>query len=328
MQRRRRRMTMFELVGFDGDDTLWRSQDFFDEAQAAFEAILAPYLDLADARLASLDDASAELAAARRASGRVQALRAALGTGLQLGSLVALLAVGSLGSDVAIAATVVTVVATATAVATTAAAFDPAEAAHGRRAMAPPSIVVAMLPLGVVVDRLRGLVGPGQLGRVALSARLAEMADWQMPAVCVMPGDDRAASAGEHAPQLIDVEMLVVVAVRNLADGRGEGALAAAQNMLQANPDITGIFGFGDDAALAAAVAVKAAGLQDQVKVIGFDGMEEARKAVDSDPVMVGVIQQFPAEMGKTAVDTAVKVIAGEDVPAEQPIVPGVYLKK
>ena len=35
--------------------------------------------------------------------------------------------------------------------ATTAAAFDPAEAAHGRRAMAPPSIVVAMLPLGVVM---------------------------------------------------------------------------------------------------------------------------------------------------------------------------------
>lgn len=105
-------------------------------------------------------------------------------------------------------------------------------------------------------------------------------------------------------------------------------ALAAAQNMLQANPDITGIFGFGDDAALAAAVAVKAAGLESQVKVIGFDGMEEARKAVDNNPVMIGVIQQFPDQMGKAAVDTAVKVIAGEDVPAEQPIVPGVYIKK
>lgn len=104
-------------------------------------------------------------------------------------------------------------------------------------------------------------------------------------------------------------------------------ALAAAQNMLQANPDITGIFGFGDDAALAAAAAVKSAGLQDQVKVIGFDGMEEARNAVDSDPVMVGVVQQFPDEMGKTAVDTAVEVIAGNEVPAEQPIVPGVYTK-
>lgn len=105
-------------------------------------------------------------------------------------------------------------------------------------------------------------------------------------------------------------------------------ALAAAQNMLQANPEITGIFGFGDDAALAAAVAVKSAGLEDQVKVIGFDGMEEARHAVDTNPVMVGVIQQFPAEMGKTAVDTAVEVIAGKEVPAEQPIVPGVYTKK
>ncbi|MFV0334493.1 MAG: substrate-binding domain-containing protein [Tropicimonas sp.] len=102
-------------------------------------------------------------------------------------------------------------------------------------------------------------------------------------------------------------------------------ALAVAQNMLQANPDITGIFGFGDDAALAAVVAVKAAGLESQVKVIGFDGMEEARNAVDTNPVMIGVIQQFPDQMGKTAVDTAIKVIAGEEVPAEQPIVPGVY---
>ncbi|WP_449044010.1 substrate-binding domain-containing protein [Paracoccus versutus] len=105
-------------------------------------------------------------------------------------------------------------------------------------------------------------------------------------------------------------------------------ALAVSQNMLQANPDISGIFGFGDDAALAAAVAVKAAGLEEQVKVIGFDGMEEARNAVDTNPVMVGVIQQFPDQMGKTAVDTAAQVIAGQDVPAEQPIVPGVYTKK
>lgn len=102
-------------------------------------------------------------------------------------------------------------------------------------------------------------------------------------------------------------------------------ALAVAQNMLQANPDIDGIFGFGDDAALAAAVAVRSARLADSVKVIGFDGMQEARDAVDSDPVMVGVIRQFPEEMGRTAVDTAIKVMNGEGVPAEQPIVPGVY---
>jgi len=102
-------------------------------------------------------------------------------------------------------------------------------------------------------------------------------------------------------------------------------ALAAAQNMLQAHPDLNGIFGFGDDAALAAAVAVKTAGLEHQVKVIGFDGMQEARDAVDHNPMMAGVIQQFPEQMGKQAIATAIKVIAGEKVPAEQPIVPGVY---
>ncbi|MEK1931129.1 MAG: substrate-binding domain-containing protein [Pararhizobium sp.] len=105
-------------------------------------------------------------------------------------------------------------------------------------------------------------------------------------------------------------------------------ALAAAQNMLQANPDIVGIFGFGDDAALAAASAVKSAGLEKQVKVIGFDGMEEARNAVKNDPVMVGVIAQYPDEMGKVAIETAAKVIKGEEVPAKHPIVPGVVTKE
>ena len=42
---------MIDLVGFDGDDTLWRSQEFYDHAQEAFEAILGRYIDLAAAGL-------------------------------------------------------------------------------------------------------------------------------------------------------------------------------------------------------------------------------------------------------------------------------------
>jgi len=37
---------MIDLVGFDGDDTLWRSQEFYDAAQREFEAILGRYVDL------------------------------------------------------------------------------------------------------------------------------------------------------------------------------------------------------------------------------------------------------------------------------------------
>lgn len=42
---------MIELIGFDGDDTLWQSQDFYDAAQIEFERIVGRYVDLADARV-------------------------------------------------------------------------------------------------------------------------------------------------------------------------------------------------------------------------------------------------------------------------------------
>ena len=38
------------MVGFDADDTLWRSQDYFDAAQLEFERIVGAYVDLADSR--------------------------------------------------------------------------------------------------------------------------------------------------------------------------------------------------------------------------------------------------------------------------------------
>jgi len=39
-----------KLVGFDGDDTLWRSEDYYRGAQTDFEQIVGQYVDLADAR--------------------------------------------------------------------------------------------------------------------------------------------------------------------------------------------------------------------------------------------------------------------------------------
>ncbi|NLA68462.1 MAG: HAD family hydrolase [Gammaproteobacteria bacterium] len=45
-------MANIRMVGFDADDTLWRSQDYFDAAQRDFEAIIAPFLDGGDARTA------------------------------------------------------------------------------------------------------------------------------------------------------------------------------------------------------------------------------------------------------------------------------------
>ncbi len=40
--------TGIALVGFDADDTLWKSEDYYREAQATFERIVGAYVDLGD----------------------------------------------------------------------------------------------------------------------------------------------------------------------------------------------------------------------------------------------------------------------------------------
>jgi putative hydrolase of the HAD superfamily len=44
---------MIQLVGFDGDDTLWRSEDYYQHVAAEFERILAPWIDIGDASVRS-----------------------------------------------------------------------------------------------------------------------------------------------------------------------------------------------------------------------------------------------------------------------------------
>jgi ribose transport system substrate-binding protein len=105
-------------------------------------------------------------------------------------------------------------------------------------------------------------------------------------------------------------------------------ALTAAQNMLQANPGLDGIFGFGDDAALAAVVAVKSAGLANRVKIVGFDGMQEARNAVDREPSFAGVVRQYPEKMGAVAVEAAIRVLRGQKVEKVIAVAPGVYTRE
>ena len=45
---------MIERVGFDGDDTLWHSEGYYQHAGAEFERILGGYIDLADAQVRKL----------------------------------------------------------------------------------------------------------------------------------------------------------------------------------------------------------------------------------------------------------------------------------
>jgi len=88
------------------------------------------------------------------------------------------------------------------------------------------------------------------------------------------------------------------------------------QNMLQAHPEIDSVFACSDLMALGAVEAIRAAGKTGAIKVVGFDALDDAKKAIAAGS-MEASVAQFPAEMGRAAIESAVKVIHGEKLPDE-----------
>jgi len=88
------------------------------------------------------------------------------------------------------------------------------------------------------------------------------------------------------------------------------------QNMLQAHPDIDSVFACSDLMALGALEAISAAHRTGSIKVVGFDALDDAKKAI-AEGTMAGSVAQFPAEMGRAAIESAVKVIRGEKIPED-----------
>jgi ribose transport system substrate-binding protein len=88
------------------------------------------------------------------------------------------------------------------------------------------------------------------------------------------------------------------------------------QNMLQAHQDIDSVFACSDLMALGAIEAIAAAGKTGKIRVIGFDALDDAKKAIAAG-TMEASVAQFPSEMGRAAVESAVKVIRGETVPPD-----------
>ncbi|MED2974118.1 substrate-binding domain-containing protein [Fictibacillus sp. B-59209] len=112
--------------------------------------------------------------------------------------------------------------------------------------------------------------------------------------------------------------------VKELPGRTREEAKSASEDMLTAHPSLKGIFGFGDDMAIAATSAITEK--KSDAVVVGFDGLEEARKSVDSDNAFKAVVVQFPDKMGAEAVKNAVKLAKGQKVKKEVPITPGLYV--
>ncbi|MGI5375603.1 substrate-binding domain-containing protein [Streptomyces sp. CA-251387] len=104
----------------------------------------------------------------------------------------------------------------------------------------------------------------------------------------------------------------IKVVAKQPADFDRTKGLDVMTNLLQAHPDIDGVFAENDEMALG---AIKALGSKagTSVQVVGFDGTPDGLKAVEAGTLYASVAQQ-PKQLGRIAVDNAVRAAEGKKV--------------
>ncbi|TPW30007.1 sugar ABC transporter substrate-binding protein [Martelella alba] len=107
------------------------------------------------------------------------------------------------------------------------------------------------------------------------------------------------------------IEVVSVVDGQNIQDN----ALAAAENLITANPDLTAIYTTGEPALMGAIAAVESQGKTGDIKVFGWDLTAQAIKGMD-DGYVIAVVQQDPSLMGAAAIKALDAASSGESVEA------------
>ena len=111
------------------------------------------------------------------------------------------------------------------------------------------------------------------------------------------------------------------------ANWEREQGFTVFQNIMQAHPDLDTVFACNDMMALGAIEAIAAAGRAVKIRVLGFDAVDDARRALEQG-TMEATVAQFPDEMGRIAIETAVKVLNGESVPGDITVKIGLVTKE
>jgi ribose transport system substrate-binding protein len=110
-------------------------------------------------------------------------------------------------------------------------------------------------------------------------------------------------------------------------EGQADRGFKAAEDALQAYPDLAGIFAINDPSALGARGALEKHGKAEQVKIIGFDGQIDGKQAIKEGRIYADPIQ-FPDQIAIMTVRTIVRYFDGETIEPEQLIPTKLYRRE
>ncbi len=133
-----------------------------------------------------------------------------------------------------------------------------------------------------------------------------------------IPGASAARDRGKGFHDAMEQNPKIEIVASQAADFNRDKGLTVFENILQAQPVINGVFAHNDEMILGAIAAAEAAGRKGIV-FVGFDAVDDARKAVKDGKLSATVAQQ-PKEMGLMGVEYAVRFLKGEKIPDNVPV--------
>jgi len=142
-----------------------------------------------------------------------------------------------------------------------------------------------------------------------------------------IPGHETGDSRVRGFREAIKSSPGVTIVASQPANWERDQGFTVFQNILQAHSEIDTVFACNDIMALGAIEAIAAAGKTGKVRVLGFDAIDDARKAI-ADGRMEATVAQFPDEMGRSAIEAALHALKNETVPKETNVRIGLVTKE
>jgi ribose transport system substrate-binding protein len=155
----------------------------------------------------------------------------------------------------------------------------------------------------VASDNIKG----GEIAADYIVKKLGE--NTQVAELEGVPGASATRERGKGFHNIADMKLKVTA--KQSADFDRTKGLTVMENIIQAKPDIKAVFAHNDEMALGAIEAINSSGKD--IMVIGFDGNDDALKAIKAGQLEATVAQQ-PQLIGKLAVDAGRDVIQGKKV--------------
>lgn len=177
--------------------------------------------------------------------------------------------------------------------------------------------IASASPIGEVVSHIASdnVAGGREAARLLLEAiggagRVAVLSHPEVSSVT-----DRVRGFREELAQHESVEIVAELS----ADGKRDKAVRVMEDLLQAHPDLDGVFAINDDSALGALAAVQSGGRQGEVAIVGYDATPEARERILAGDIYGDVIQH-PRRIGQLTIETLETILSGGTAPAVVPV--------